>query len=172
MNETLEDKFPCAGKPITHRFLKLDPQNEDLRAKKRICVFPDGPRALVRRTKNGKETKKTVSRIVMERAGKQCPPGMVCDHINGDTLDDRLSNLRFVSRAVNDFNCDSGARSKAGQPRGVYLRREGYRNPYRAQIQIAKRIVCIGHFSTAEAAHEAWKKKALELYGFLPYSVT
>lgn len=45
--------------------------------------------------------KKYIHQLVLESFGIQKPLGHECDHINSDKQDNRLSNLRYIERAVN-----------------------------------------------------------------------
>ena len=53
-------------------------------------------------------------RLVME----PIPDGLVVDHINRDTLDNRKANLRIVTQQENTWNCDDSV--------GVKLSKKGY----------------------------------------------
>jgi hypothetical protein len=53
---------------------------------------------------NGKTRKIMLSQWVLLNAGQPREPGKVADHINGDTLDNRLSNLRWVTHSDNMRN--------------------------------------------------------------------
>ncbi len=74
------------------------------------------------------------------------------DHINGDTKDNRIENLRDVTQQENLFN-----------RRGV----KGYTpsgNKYAAYIGLGGNHIYIGTFDTAEEARAAYLKKKEELH--------
>ena len=57
-----------------------------------------------------------VHRLVWEEANGPIPSGMDIDHINGDRTDNRIENLRPVTRAENMKNCKVYKNSKTGVP--------------------------------------------------------
>jgi hypothetical protein len=84
------------------------------------------------------------------------------DHINGNGLDNRKSNLRFVTASQNMQN--SKNRSKHGK--GVQLRT--YKNgaaKYRARIRKNGTLYNLGEYKTKIEAMKAYDKKAIELFG-------
>lgn len=83
------------------------------------------------------------------------PEGMVVDHVNGDGLDNRRSNLRVATTRENAAN-SRRAVNKAGYI-GVTRMRSGR---FYAAIQIG-----IGAFDTAEEAARAYDEKAREIFG-------
>jgi hypothetical protein len=83
-------------------------------------------------------------------------PGLVVDHINGDTLDNRRSNLRHVTRQGNVWN--RRATSVCGL-KGVTL----HKRTGRWQAAISRTY--IGLFATAEAAARAYDAAARERFG-------
>jgi hypothetical protein len=74
-------------------------------------------------------------------------PTLMIDHINRDKLDNRPSNLRDVSRAVNAMNCKPHYDSKLGV-RGVYVDRR--RNPDRYYVKVRNKYC--GAFDSLEEA--------------------
>lgn len=83
------------------------------------------------------------------------------DHINGDSLDNRRSNLREATHRQNGWNtklcCISTTMAK-----GVLLRPSGR---WRARITYFGKRLNLGHFSTKEEASTAYWNKAQELFG-------
>lgn len=75
------------------------------------------------------------------------PSGQI-DHIDGNKLNNALSNLRNVSISINMQNRYATKTKKSGLPYGVTLHKSG---KYRADIRI-------GTFATAEEASEAYMK--------------
>lgn len=77
-----------------------------------------------------------VHRIIFEMTtGKEIPPGMEIDHIDGNGLNNNFSNLRLVSHAINCRNKRLSDTQKNGGnpiPNGVTLCSSG--NGYRATI--------------------------------------
>ena len=76
--------------------------------------------------------------------------GLVIDHINGDTLDNRISNLRQVTRAINSQNM------KGCPDRGVCWKKRERR--WVARYQIDGKRVEIGYYKTKELAIDAYRQ--------------
>lgn len=69
----------------------------------------------------------------------------VIDHINGDRSDNRLKNLRSVSKADNARN-----RRSFGKALGVNF--DPRRGKWRARITVARKEIHIGYFDTEDEA--------------------
>lgn len=91
--------------------------------------------------------------IYLHRFIMSAPAGLQVDHINGNPLDNRRSNLRLCHRHENIAN----TRGYGKYPKGVAK----IGNTYRARI--AKRY--IGSFPTPEDAGRAYDKAAIALFG-------
>lgn len=106
-------------------------------------------------TYNGKSYEVRLHRIIAE-----APPGVLVDHRNGNTLDNRRENLRWCTNSQNAQNRSDGHKGIAGY-RGVTIER----NRFRAKIKVGGQSIHIGYFDTPEEASEAYEKKAKELFG-------
>ncbi len=99
-----------------------------------------------RLTINGKTYR--ANRIIWVMFNGEIPEGLQVDHINGDTLDDRIENLRLVTQQENNFN---------------ETRAKGYSwhktsNKWRAQLTLNDKQKHLGLFNTKEEAREAYLK--------------
>lgn len=88
-------------------------------------------------------------------------PEPMVDHINGDSLDDRISNLREVTATQNAWN-HKGRKKKTGLPMGV---RELPSGRFQARIACNHKKIQIGTFSTLEQAVSAYQQKRKEMFG-------
>lgn len=81
--------------------------------------------------------------------------GFVVDHINGDRLDNRIKNLRFVTFRENSQNRKEhrGEKKKSSKYIGVDLNR----GRWRAQIQINGKRKHLGLYGEEELAAEAYQ---------------
>lgn len=92
------------------------------------------------------------------------PEGRLIDHIDGDTHNNRLENLRLVDHQLNGQNCRLSCNSTTGHL-GVYW---SERNRYWwAQIMVNRKHIWLGRFDIKDEAIEA-RKLAEEQYGFHP----
>lgn len=101
----------------------------------------------------GRRTTQQMHQLIMGAIG--------VDHINGNGLDNRRSNLRVATQSQNSAN--SGPRS--GRYKGVT--RRGSR--WRAQIRIDWHQMQIGTYDTAEDAARAYDRHAFEAWGEFAY---
>ena len=82
------------------------------------------------------------------------------DHINGNSMDDRLSNLREATRTQNARN-----RAPEQSLKGVTRTRDRSTKPWKAQISINGSNRHLGIFDTPEEAHRAYRIAATAAFG-------
>jgi hypothetical protein len=93
-------------------------------------------------------------------------PSLIVDHINGNSLDNRISNLRLVTPRENALNRCVSSNSASGKM-GVHWAKS--ENKWRACIVVNDKNIHLGYFKPHEfdlacAARDAAEKK----YGFHP----
>lgn len=88
--------------------------------------------------------------------------GMVVDHINGNPLDNRKSNLRVCSQAENTRNARLRTNNKTGV-RGVYW--DKCRELWAAKISANNKTITLGRFATIEEATYARRSAENRIHG-------
>lgn len=86
------------------------------------------------------------------------PSGFI-DHINGNGTDNRLVNLRDVTQTINAQNHKEKVKGN-GLPTGVSFCKGGFR----ARIQVNKKKIALGVFSSMEDAHKAYRLARVEYH--------
>jgi hypothetical protein len=86
-------------------------------------------------------------------------PGLWADHISGDPLDNRRSNLRPATPSQNAYN--RRLNTWRDLPRGVHRNKGGFQ----AEITVNGRRWKLGTFRTPEEAHAAYVAAAQEHHG-------
>ncbi len=100
---------------------------------------------------------KAMSRIIMN-----AKIGQIVDHRNGDTLDNRRSNLRICDAVGSNQNRGITRVSTSGR-KGVTWNRKSEK--WQAQIKAKKRCFYLGLFTDLEAAAAAYRRAARRLHG-------
>lgn len=105
--------------------------------------------------KKGEMKPVRLSRLVMN-----CPDGLVVDHINHNTLDNRKANLRVVPQQINLLNKKGAYKNSKTGVRGVYWHKatgkwyaQVHRNSKKVYYQLFDRFE-----DACKAAEEARKK--------------
>ena len=120
---------------------------------------------------NKRKTTIRLHRLIMDT-----PIGMETDHINGNGLDNRKSNLRVCTKSENQRNRGAHVNNTSGYKGVVYMKKSKrmknpYKKPWRARIGSEGRgkKLNIGHYATKEEAARAYDAKAKELHGEYAY---
>lgn len=108
-----------------------------------------------------------VSTLFLHRAIMTPPEGFVVDHINGDGLDNRRSNLRVATVAQNNLNSRVRRDSRSGLKGAHYDAKTG---SHYARIKVDGRYIHLGTFATAEEAANAYAEASAKYHG--PYGRT
>ena len=87
------------------------------------------------------------------------------DHANGNTSDNRLSNLRECTSSQNNSNAKKWR--KKDLPKGVRKHSLSYLSgaKYEARIVVNKKHIYLGVYTTPELAHNAYMSAALKYHG-------
>lgn len=91
------------------------------------------------------------------------PDGLLVDHVNGNTLDNRRENLRLATARQNTVN-SYRAPSSSGF-RGVKTPAPGAGRGFRAMMSVSGKMVTLGRADTAEAAARIYDEHAKARYG-------
>jgi HNH endonuclease len=97
-------------------------------------------------------------RIIYKMIHNQEPDSI--DHINMDKSDNRIENLRSCTMSQNHMNRPAYSSNKLGI-KGVIK----VGNRYKASICKNRESYYLGYFDTPELAHNAYIKKAIEIFG-------
>lgn len=105
---------------------------------------------------NGKKSTISMSREIMK-----CPPGMVVDHINGDTLDNQRKNLRICTIGENNRNSQV-EKNRTGY-KGVSWNKGGKK--WMVQIAPNRTKMYLGCFTDPQKAAMAYNEAAKKYFG-------
>lgn len=96
--------------------------------------------------------------VYLHRILMQPAKGQVVDHIDGDGLNNKRSNLRICTQSQNVAN----SRSRSGKLKGIWQIHNGR---WTAQVAKDGKRYHLGYFSTPDEAFEAYKLAAKRLHG-------
>jgi hypothetical protein len=110
-------------------------------------------------TKNSKPKNILMHRFVWEIWHGPIYVGFEIDHINGNRLDNRLSNLRLVTHKENQQNYHASKNNCTSKYKGVHWKKD--HNKWRVMCG----NIHVGYFEAEEDAALAYNKKAKEMFG-------
>ena len=120
-------------------------------------VAPHGVYAYRQPTINGKKTYLPMHRLI-----NKTPKGFETDHIDGNGLNNRKTNLRSASRSQNEVNKAPKKNNTSGY-KGVYWCKE--RKKWAAEIMMDGKRVHLGRHETIEAAYSAYCDASKKMHG-------
>ena len=99
------------------------------------------------------ETGKGKNRLILHRLLTNCPDGLVVDHINHNTIDNRKCNLKVCTYGENMINRYTFKNNKLGEKNISYKQ-----NRYCVRFFRDKKEIYIGSFATLKAAIDSRNK--------------
>jgi hypothetical protein len=102
------------------------------------------------------------SMIYMHRLISRAPRGMLVDHMNRDTLDNRRGNLRLATNAQNQANRRLSKNNTSGVKGVSWYEGVG---KWVAHITVDRRRIHLGHHDTIEAAARAREAAEIRYQG-------
>lgn len=104
----------------------------------------------------------TKQQLVLHREILQAPKRMQVDHINGDGLDNRRSNLRLATHTENLRNRGMNSNNRSGY-KGVSWHKQ--RGKWCAKIMVGRRGISLGLFFDPVEAALAYDEAARNYFG-------
>lgn len=81
------------------------------------------------------------------------------DHVDRDTTNNRVENLRAATNAENQYNGRRKSNNRSGA-KGVVFHKACKSKPWQAKIVVDKRTVSLGYYATVEQASNAYEQGA------------
>lgn len=102
-------------------------------------------------------------RVIWEMHYGPVPKGMLIDHADCDSWNNRLANLRPATPSQNAQNCRPRVRSSSSGVKGVHwFKKTG---KWRVTLHMNGKMRSFGLYSNLEDAKEAYRKAATENFG-------
>ena len=129
----------------------VDEINADLA---RLLWYCNSNGYAVRRTPGDRGKLEYLHRVVYERElGRKLEPGEQVDHIDRNTVDNRIENLRLATHAQNCANVGKRKGTYSSEYKGVYWNKA--KKKWQAQIKVNQKSIHLGYFDLeCEAAME------------------
>lgn len=106
---------------------------------------------------NGKTIKE--HRLIYTMFHGEIPAGYQIDHIDGNSLNNKIENLRLATNSQNQMNSGIDSMNKTGF-KGVSKRKDS--NRYQAEIKVGGKGIYLGLYKTPEEAHMAYVNASKE----------
>lgn len=141
------------------KFAQIDDEDfEELNKYKwRTHKNGNGFYAIRRPSVNGKQIMVWMHRVILNPE-----PGMVTDHIDGDGLNNKRSNLRIATRQENCRNRINANHNNRLGIKGVSWCKE--KKKFASHIQIGKKQIHLGRFFCLEKAKKAHREAELKYF--------
>ena len=101
-------------------------------------------------------------RVIWIMHNGEIPPGMEIDHLNHDRTDNRIENLRLVTRVVNGRNLSVPSNNTSGHIGVVWYESRG---KYKVNVKVNGKLIYGGWHSCIESAISARDRLLIE-HGF------
>lgn len=147
--------------PLTRgKFALVDDEDYErlINFKWNCTTFGYATRSIKNKSTNGKHVV-----IWMHREIMNTPKGMDTDHIDGDKLNNKKTNLRICTRSQNNMNQKPQRTKYSSKYKGVYFYKKY--NKWGSQININKTKHFIGFYENEEEAAYAYNEKSKEMFG-------
>lgn len=104
--------------------------------------------------------------ILIHRIIMNCPSGLMVDHINRNSLDNRKSNLRICNKSQNAANSKIASNNTSGY-RGVKWSKIGKK--WMSSIRVMGKDIYLGYFFNKLDAARTYNKAAEKYFGKFAY---